>query len=157
MPARPSKMRIPMAPLLRTKQPVLGFKMVAPGASAGLSFVFLSFSAQGFRVSRGQALHAASPQYINSMKDGCEKSITFKVRIDEIRTIRNKLLKESDYYLLPDIGLTDQKLNDIKVYRKELREFMNKLMNDEMKIDIFDDDIERKYFPKLILEESVPA
>ena len=97
------------------------------------------------------------PIYINSMKDGCEKSITFKVRIDEIRTIRNKLLKESDYYLLPDIGLTDQKLNDIKVYRKELREFMNKLMNDEMKIDIFDDDIERKYFPKLILEESVPA
>ena len=95
------------------------------------------------------------PIHINSMKDGCEKSITFKVRIDEIRTIRNKLLKESDYYLLPDIGLTDQKLNDVKVYRKELRDFMNKLMNDEMKINIFDDDIERKYFPKLILEESV--
>jgi hypothetical protein len=49
------------------------------------------------------------PIHINSMKDGCEKSITFKVRIDEIRTMRNKLPKESDYYLLPDIGLTDQK------------------------------------------------
>ena len=51
---------------------------------------------------------------INNFKEGCEKSITFKIRIDEIRTMRNKLLKDSDYYLLPDIGLTDQKLNDIK-------------------------------------------
>ena len=94
---------------------------------------------------------------IFNIKDGCEKSVSFKVRIDQIRVMRNKLLKETDYYLLPDIGLTDQKLNDIKVYRKELREFMNKLMNDEMKINIFDDNIERKYFPKLILEESVRA
>ena len=31
---------------------------------------------------------------INSCKEGCEKSVTFKVRIDEIRTIRNKFLKE---------------------------------------------------------------
>ena len=31
---------------------------------------------------------------INSYKEGCEKSVTFKVRIDEIRTIRNKFLKE---------------------------------------------------------------
>ena len=95
--------------------------------------------------------------YLNSIKEGCDKFLIFRTRIEEIRTIRNKLLKESDYYLLPDIGLTDQKLNDVKVYRKELRDFMNKLMNDEMKINIFDDDIERKYFPKLILEESVRA
>jgi len=31
---------------------------------------------------------------INSYKEGCEKSVTFKVRIDEIRTIRNKFLNE---------------------------------------------------------------
>ena len=86
--------------------------------------------------------------YINSIKDGCDKFLIFRTRIEEIRTIRNKLLKETDYYLLPDIGLTDQKLNDIKVYRKELREFMNKLMNDEMKIDIFDNDFEQKYLKR---------
>jgi hypothetical protein len=34
---------------------------------------------------------------------------------------------------------------------------MNKLMNDEILCNIFDDDFEQKYFPKLILEESVPA
>ena len=80
-------------------------------------------------------------------KEGCEKSVTFKVRIDEIRTIRNKLLKDSDYYLLPDISLEENKLNEIKVYRQHLRDFMNKLMNDEIVCDIFDDEFEKKKFP----------
>jgi hypothetical protein len=34
---------------------------------------------------------------IKNYKEGCEKSVTFKVGIDEIRTIRNKLLKDSIY------------------------------------------------------------
>ena len=73
---------------------------------------------------------------INNYKEGCEKSVFFKVRIDEIRTIRNKLLKDSDYYLLPDISLEENKLNEIKVYRQHLRDFMNELMNDEIVCDI---------------------
>jgi len=68
------------------------------------------------------------------------------VRIDEIRTIRNKLLKDSDYYLLPDISLEENKLNEIKVYRQHLRDFMNKLMNDEIVCDMFDDEFETKIF-----------
>ena len=84
---------------------------------------------------------------INNYKEGCEKSVTFKVRIDEIRTIRNKLLKDSDYYLLPDISLEENKLNEIKVNRQHLRDFMNKLMSDEITCDIFDDEFEKKYFP----------
>ena len=84
---------------------------------------------------------------INNYKEGCEKSVSFKVRIDEIRTIRNKLLKDSDYYLLPDISLEENKLNEIKVNRQHLRDFMNKLMNDEITCDIFDDEFEKKYFP----------
>jgi hypothetical protein len=82
---------------------------------------------------------------INNFKDGCEKSITFKIRIDEIRTMRNKLLKDSDYYLLPDIPIEENKLKEIKEYRQQLREFMNKLMNDEITCNIFDDDFEQKY------------
>ena len=82
---------------------------------------------------------------LNNFKDACEKSITFKIRIDEIRTMRNKLLKDSDYYLLPDISLEENKLKEIKEYRQQLREFMNKLMNDELNINIFDDDFEQKY------------
>ena len=89
---------------------------------------------------------------INNYKEGCEKSVTFKVHIDEIRTIRNKLLKDSDYYLLPDISLEENKLNEIKVYRQNLRDFMNKLMNDEIVCDIFDDELEKKYFSKLIVD-----
>ena len=85
---------------------------------------------------------------INNYKDGCEKSVTFKARIDEIRTIRNKLLKETDYYLLPDITIEENKLQEIKEYRQQLREFMNKLMNDELKIDIFDNDFEQKYLKR---------
>ena len=82
---------------------------------------------------------------LNNFKEACEKSITFKIRIDEIRTMRNKLLKDSDYYLLPDISLEENKLKEIKEYRQQLREFMNKLMNDELNINIFDDDFEQKY------------
>ena len=82
---------------------------------------------------------------INNYKDGCEKSITFKIRIDEIRTMRNKLLKDSDYYLLPDIPIEENKLKELKEYRQQLREFMNKLMNDEIICNIFDDDFEQKY------------
>ena len=85
---------------------------------------------------------------INNYKDGCEKSVTFKARIDEIRTMRNKLLKDSDYYLLPDITIEENKLQEIKEYRQQLREFMNKLMNDELKIDIFDNDFEQKYLKR---------
>ena len=81
-------------------------------------------------------------------KDGYEKSITFKVRIDEIRSMRNKLLKETDYYLLPDITIEENKLKEMKEYRQQLREFMNKLMNDELKIDIFDNDFEQKYLKR---------
>ena len=85
---------------------------------------------------------------INNYKDGCEKSVTFKARIDEIRTMRNKLLKDSDYYLLPDITIEENKLKEMKEYRQQLREFMNKLMNDELKIDIFDNDFEQKYLKR---------
>jgi hypothetical protein len=82
---------------------------------------------------------------LNNFKEACEKSITFKIRIDEIRTMRNKLLKDSDYYLLPDIQLEENKLKEMKEYRQQLREFMNKLMNDEITCNIFDDDFEQKY------------
>ena len=83
--------------------------------------------------------------HIFNIKDGCEKSVSFKVRIDQIRVMRNKLLKETDYYLLPDITIEENKLKEMKEYRQQLREFMNKLMNDEITCNIFDDDFEQKY------------
>ena len=86
--------------------------------------------------------------YINSIKDGCDKFLIFRTRIEEIRTIRNKLLKETDYYLLPDITIEENKLQEIKEYRQQLREFMNKLMNDEIICNIWDNDFEQKYLKR---------
>ena len=85
---------------------------------------------------------------IFNIKDGCEKSVSFKVRIDQIRVMRNKLLQETDFFLLADIPIEEKKLQEIKEYRQNLREFMNKLMNDEIKCNIFDDDFEQKYLKR---------
>jgi hypothetical protein len=85
---------------------------------------------------------------INNYKDGCEKSVTFKSRIDQIRVMRNKLLQETDFFLLADIPIEEKKLQEIKEYRQNLREFMNKLMNDEIICNIWDDDFEQKYLKR---------
>lgn len=84
-----------------------------------------------------------------SVKEGMLSSIYYPRRIDELRERRNKLLKETDFYLLPDVVIDENKLNAIKIYRQELRDFINKLLNDEIKCNLIDDDFEEKYFPKL--------
>ena len=55
---------------------------------------------------------------------------------------------------MPDVVIEENKLNAIKQYRQELRDFINKLLNDEIKCRITenDDDFKEKYFPKLILD-----
>ena len=69
-----------------------------------------------------------------------------------LRERRNELLKETDSCLLHDVVIDENKLNAIKIYRQELRDFINKLLNDEIKCNIIDDKFEEKYFPKLILD-----
>ena len=56
------------------------------------------------------------------------------------RNIRNELLKETDKYMLQDYpNLTQEQINEIKVYRKTLREFINnnkdKYLNGQAKKD----------------------
>ena len=53
---------------------------------------------------------------------------------------------------MPDVVIDENKLNAIKQYRQELRDFINKLLNDEIKCHIIEDDFEKKCFPKLILD-----
>ena len=55
---------------------------------------------------------------------------------------------------MPDVVIDENKLNTTKQYRQELRDFINKLFNDEIKCRITenDDDFKEKYFPKLILD-----
>jgi hypothetical protein len=64
-----------------------------------------------------------------------------------------KRMIKSDY-LVTDILIGENKLNAIKLHRQELRDFINKLVNDEIECNLIDDEFEKKYFPKLILDGS---
>ena len=56
--------------------------------------------------------------------------------------------------IFADVVIDENKLHVIKQYRQELRDFINRLLNDEIKCRITedDDDFKEKYFPKLILD-----
>lgn len=64
---------------------------------------------------------------------------------------RNELLKATGYFL-PDAVIDENKFNAIKIYRQELRDFTNKLLNEEIECNVFDDELENKCVPKLILD-----
>ena len=88
---------------------------------------------------------------IETYKDGLN-NIYFKKYDDAIRKRRNKLLQETDYMLLVDSSLDETSLSNIKIYRQELRDFMNRLVNDEIECNIFLDldEFVELYFPKLL-------
>jgi len=88
---------------------------------------------------------------IETYKDGLN-NIYFEKYDDAIRKRRNKLLQETDYMLLVDSSLDETSLSNIKIYRQELRNFMNKLVNDEIECNIFLDldEFVELYFPKLL-------
>jgi len=68
---------------------------------------------------------------IETYKDGLN-NIYFKKYDNAIRIRRNEMLQETDYMLLLDSSLDEISLSNIKIYRQELRDFMNKLSNDEI-------------------------
>ena len=70
-------------------------------------------------------------------------------KIQYLRERRNELLQATDFYLLPDVVIDENKFNAIKIYRQELRDFVNRLLNDEINCNLIDDEFEEKYFPKL--------
>lgn len=88
---------------------------------------------------------------ITSLKEGYEQYDFIRKYIDQIRNKRNECLLKTDYMMLNDIEIDEVKLKAVKLYRQELRDFMNKLMNDEIQCDIFltTDEFLEKYFPKL--------
>ena len=92
-----------------------------------------------------------TPKFYSAREDMLS-SPYYPRKIQFLRERRNELLKETDYYLLPDVVIDQNKSNAIKLYRQELRDFINKLLNDELKCKLIDDDFEKKYFPKLILD-----
>ena len=87
---------------------------------------------------------------INNYKEGL---VYFKKYDDVIRRKRNELLKRTDYLMLNDVNIDLEYLNKVKKYRQELRDFMNKLSNDEIQCNILldIDEFADVYFPKLEL------
>ena len=92
-----------------------------------------------------------TPKFYSAREDMLS-SPYYPRKIQFLRERRNELLKETDSCLLHDVVIDENKLNAIKIYRQELRDFINKLLNDEIKCNIIDDNFEEKYFPKLILD-----
>jgi hypothetical protein len=88
-----------------------------------------------------------------SIKEAIKTCEYTKIKVEYLRQERNKLLLTTDWIFLPDV-IDENKLNRIKQYRQELRDFINKLLNGEIKCCITenDDDFKEKYFPKLILD-----
>ena len=91
----------------------------------------------------------------NTIKEAYDKMSFAKKKIDNLRIKRNDLLLQSDFYFMKDITMTLEKEQKILNYRKDLREFMNKLMDDEyMLIEgnleyFYDPDFELKFMAKL--------
>ena len=90
---------------------------------------------------------------LNGFLDAYNKIDYYKKKVEEIRKKRNEMLLKTDYLLLPDSKIYNDEieLNKVKTYRQELRDFMNKLMNEEIETNIFldIDQYVDMYFPKL--------
>lgn len=54
------------------------------------------------------------------------QEVYIKFHIDNLRERRNKLLAETDKFLINDYPITPANLIKIKQYRQELRDYMNK-------------------------------
>jgi len=93
----------------------------------------------------------------NTIKEAYDKMSFAKKKVDGLRVKRNELLLHSDFYFMKDITMTPEKEQKILNYRKDLRDFINKLMDDEfMLIEgnleyFYDADFEAKFMPKLVL------
>ena len=90
---------------------------------------------------------------LNGFLDAYNKIDYYKKKVEEIRVKRDTMLLKTDYLLLPDSSIYNDeiKLNKVKTYRQELRDFMNKLMSEEIETNIFldVDEYVDMYFPKL--------
>ena len=83
---------------------------------------------------------------INNYKEGL---IYFKEYDDIIRAKRNELLQKTDYLMLADSNIDEEYLNKVKLYRQQLRDFMNKITYDEIQCNILlgIDEFVSAYFP----------
>jgi len=85
---------------------------------------------------------------LDTYKEGL---VYFKDYDDAIRKKRNEELQKTDYLMLADSNIDEDYLIKVKHYRQELRDFMNKLSNDEIQCNILlgMEEFADTYFPKL--------
>ena len=56
----------------------------------------------------------------------------------KLRRYRDETLRETDKYLLPDYPITEEKREGWKVYRQELRDMLNNVKVEDLKMDNID-------------------
>lgn len=80
-----------------------------------------------------------------------EESGYHKRKLQYIRKWRNEKLLETDYAVLSDVVISEERLAVILKYRQELRDFVNKIVAGEIEVDWWKDDTDfvELYFPKL--------
>ena len=88
---------------------------------------------------------------IETYNDGLN-DVFFKKYAEAIKKRRNEILQDTDHKILLDSSLDETSLSNMKIYRQELRDFMNKLSNDEIEFNIFLDldEFVDSHFPKLL-------
>ena len=86
------------------------------------------------------------------MKSAYNEGGYIKKKIECIRKYRNQKLQETDYIMLSDVSVNEEKKNKIITYRQELRDIVNKILDDEIVCDIWKDEemFVELYFPKLV-------
>ena len=89
--------------------------------------------------------------YNKYMNQPHRESNYFKKKIECIRKYRNQKLQETDYIMFSDVSVNEDKKNKMLTYRQELRDIVNKILDNEIDCDMWMDDemFEEMYFPKL--------
>ena len=62
------------------------------------------------------------------MNQPSQESSYYKKKIECIREWRNKRLQDTDYVVLSDVSISEERLTIMKLYRQELRDFVNKII-----------------------------
>lgn len=91
--------------------------------SIGLTFPTYSDEAASWaRENRAQLVFDAEKMLYKLVPDGVDDASYVESASDQIRSKRNALLSETDFYFMPDYPISDEELTALKAYRQALRD-----------------------------------
>ena len=89
----------------------------------GLTFPTYSDEAASWaRENRARLVFDAEKMLYKLVTDGVDDAAYVESASAQIRSKRNALLSETDFYLMPDYPISDEGLTSLKAYRQALRD-----------------------------------